>query len=78
MKLFGEVKCAHGRRRTHTLDGDNPRFFPFAQIARHSGGVFIRRSFKSAINTLARFTMGPRAGNAAAGTATRETPRVAA
>ncbi|AXQ31084.1 glycerol-3-phosphate acyltransferase [Solimonas sp. K1W22B-7] len=36
----------HGVSRTHILGGDNLRFFPFGPIARHSGGVFIRRSFK--------------------------------
>ena len=36
-----------GMPRTHILGGDNLRFFPFAPIARHSGGVFIRRSFKN-------------------------------
>lgn len=34
-------------RRPRILGGDNLRFFPMGQIARHSGGVFIRRSFKN-------------------------------
>lgn len=45
--IMSKTLRAHGLQRTHTLGGDNLRFFPFEQIARHSGGVFIRRSFKS-------------------------------
>ena len=37
----------HGLRRPHILGGDNLRFFPLGQSAKHSGGVFIRRSFKN-------------------------------
>ncbi|HSW12621.1 MAG TPA: 1-acyl-sn-glycerol-3-phosphate acyltransferase [Solimonas sp.] len=44
--IMSKTLRAHGLQRTHTLGGDNLRFFPFEQIARHSGGVFIRRSFK--------------------------------
>jgi glycerol-3-phosphate O-acyltransferase len=45
--ITSKTLIAHGLRRTHTLGGDNLRFFPFEQIAQHSGGVFIRRSFKN-------------------------------
>ena len=37
----------HGLQRPRILGGDNLRFFPMGPIARHSGGVFIRRSFKN-------------------------------
>ncbi|WP_162851378.1 1-acyl-sn-glycerol-3-phosphate acyltransferase [Panacagrimonas perspica] len=37
----------HGLRRPRILGGDNLSFFPMGPIARHSGGVFIRRSFKN-------------------------------
>ena len=39
-KIFSE----HGAKRPRVLGGDNLRFFPLGPIARHSGGVFIRRS----------------------------------
>ena len=42
-KTFGE----QGLRRPSILGGDNLSFFPMGPIARHSGGVFIRRSFKN-------------------------------
>lgn len=45
--ITSKVMRTHGLKRTHTLGGDNLRFFPFAQIAQHSGCVFIRRSFKN-------------------------------
>ena len=43
-RTFGE----QGLRRPRILGGDNLRFFPMGPIARSSGGVFIRRSFKNA------------------------------
>ncbi|MDN5874104.1 MAG: 1-acyl-sn-glycerol-3-phosphate acyltransferase, partial [Sinobacteraceae bacterium] len=42
--LTTQIFREHGLRRAHILGGDNLKFFPFAQIAQHSGGVFIRRS----------------------------------
>ena len=38
----------HGVNRAHILGGDNLKFFPFEQMAQHSGQVFIRRSLKGA------------------------------
>ncbi|TAM12941.1 MAG: glycerol-3-phosphate acyltransferase [Nevskiaceae bacterium] len=43
--LTTKVMRQHGLQRAHILGGDNLKFFPFAQIAQHSGGIFIRRSF---------------------------------
>lgn len=45
--LTSKAMSEHGLRRTRVLGGDNLRFFPMGPIARHSGGVFIRRSFKN-------------------------------
>ncbi|WP_293389330.1 1-acyl-sn-glycerol-3-phosphate acyltransferase [Nevskia sp.] len=43
--VTSKVMREHGARRTRVLGGDNLAFFPLGPIARHSGGVFIRRSF---------------------------------
>ncbi len=43
--VTSKIMREHGARRTRVLGGDNLRFFPMGPIARHSGGVFIRRSF---------------------------------
>lgn len=41
--VTSKIMVEHGARRTRVLGGDNLRFFPLGPIARHSGGVFIRR-----------------------------------
>lgn len=59
-KVFRE----HGLRRAHILGGDNLKFFPFAQIAQHSGGIFIRRSlggddiYKTVLRTYLMYLVG--------------------
>lgn len=45
--ITSKTLTEHGLRRPSILGGDNLRFFPMGPIARHSGGVFIRRSFKN-------------------------------
>lgn len=45
--ITSKTLTEHGLRRPSILGGDNLSFFPMGPIARHSGGVFIRRSFKN-------------------------------
>ena len=45
--ITSKTLSEHGLRRPSILGGDNLSFFPMGPIARHSGGVFIRRSFKN-------------------------------
>ena len=45
--ITSKTLSEQGLRRPSILGGDNLSFFPMGPIARHSGGVFIRRSFKN-------------------------------
>lgn len=45
--VMSRVVLMHGFSRSHILGGDNLRFWPMGPIGRHSGGVFLRRSFKN-------------------------------
>ena len=45
--ITSRALSAQGLRRPRVLGGDNLSFFPMGPIARHSGAVFIRRSFKN-------------------------------
>lgn len=44
--IMARTVLDHGLKRSHVLGGDNLSFWPLGPIARHSGSVFLRRSFK--------------------------------